>query len=212
MFTAPWPDGAAPFGPSALADPSTQAEPATLARLHSRLVAGAVAEGTLDLGYRTLETALGPLLLVASGHGLLRIAFAREGHDQVLNTLAHRVSPRILSAPGRLDLVAKQLEDYLAGRRRRFDLRLDLRLAAGYRREVLDHLRSVDYGQTVTYAAVATATGRPTAVRAVGTACATNPLPLVVPCHRVLRSDGSYGGYLGGVETKQALLALEAAA
>jgi methylated-DNA-[protein]-cysteine S-methyltransferase len=195
-----WPADALPVNPS------------TLERLHERLVADATTDGTLDLAYRTLDTAFGALLLVSSPQGLVRVAFDREGHDQVLEALARRVSPRMLRAPGRLDEAARQLADYLAGRRQTFDLPLDLRLAAGFRRQVLDHLSQIAYGRTESYTQVAAATGRPAAVRAVGTACATNPLPLVIPCHRVLRSDGSYGGYLGGTETKQALLALEASA
>lgn len=182
---------------------------ATLARLHDRLVDAADRDGTLDLAYRTVDSPVGELLLVATPEGLIRVAFAREGHDQVLAALAARISPRVLRAPSRLEGAARQLEAYLAGRRRAFDLPLDLRLTAGYRREVLDHLRAIPYGRTESYTEVARATGRPAAVRAVGTACATNPLPLVIPCHRVLRSDGAYGGYLGGVEAKRALLTLE---
>lgn len=200
-----------PTWPAAALAAALPTDHSALARLHDRLVAASAEDGTLDLAYRTLDTALGSLLLVATPAGLVRVAFAREGHDEVLATLAGRISPRVLRAPGRLDDPARQLEDYLAGRRHTFDLPLDLRLAAGYRREVLDHLRVIGYGRTETYAAVARATGRPAAVRAVGTACATNPLPLVVPCHRVLRSDGALGGYLGGPEAKATLLALEAA-
>jgi len=198
MSTSAWPD-------------ALPAEPATLARLHDRLTAAAVNDGTLDLAYRTLDSPLGELLLVATPAGLVRVAFPGEGHEQVLTDLAVRISPRVLRAPARLDAVAHQLADYFAGRRRAFDVTLDLQLARGYRREVLDHLRDIGYGHTETYRQVAVATGRPTAVRAVGTACATNPLPLVVPCHRVLRSDGALGGYLGGLAAKQQLLALEAA-
>jgi methylated-DNA-[protein]-cysteine S-methyltransferase len=128
-----------------------------------------------------------------------------------LQALAGRISPRILAAPRRLDDVARQLDEYFAGRRTAFDVALDRRLSAGFRRTVLDHLAAISYGCTESYAQVAVATGHPRAVRAVGTACATNPLPVVVPCHRVLRSDGSLGGYLGGLEVKRALLELEGA-
>jgi len=200
--------------PSETAEELVAALPADLAvldRLHARLVAAAGAEGTLEVAYRVLDSPIGPLLLAATPQGLVRVAFEVEDHDRVLAALAVRVSPRVLRAPGQLDAAARQLEDYLGGRRHDFDLPLDLRLASGFRREVLDHLRAIRYGHTETYTQVAAATGRPAAVRAVGTACATNPLPLVVPCHRVLRSDGSAGGYLGGVAVKQALLALEAA-
>ncbi len=163
------------------------------------------------IAYRTVDSPFGPLLLVATSQGLVRIAFEREDHGAVLGILAERVTSRILEAPGRLDEAARQLDEYFAASRRSFDLPLDLCLARGFRRTVLDHLRSIPYGATHTYATVAAASGSPAAMRAVGTACATNPLPLVVPCHRVVRSDGTFGQYLGGVETKRALLALEAA-
>ncbi|TRW47483.1 methylated-DNA--[protein]-cysteine S-methyltransferase [Georgenia yuyongxinii] len=185
---------------------------ADLERLHTRLAGQAAAGGVLDVAYRTLDTTLGRLLLAATDAGLVRVAFATEDHDEVLARLAQRVSPRILRAPARLDRAARQVEEYLGGRRRAFDLPVDLRLATGFRREVLDHLPAIPFGRTESYAEVAAATGRPRAVRAVGTACATNPVPLVVPCHRVLRSDGSLGGYLGGPEIKRRLLELEQAA
>jgi methylated-DNA-[protein]-cysteine S-methyltransferase len=184
-------------------------DPAELDRLHHRLVAAAAADGSLDLAYRTIDSPLGPLLLAATEQGLVRLAYEREDHDRVLQTLAARVSPRILRAPGRLDETARQLDDYFAGSRHGFDLPVDLRLATGFRRQVLDHLRTIGYGRTQSYTAVAAATGRPRAVRAVGSACATNPVPVVVPCHRVLRSDGSLGGYIGGLGAKRTLLALE---
>jgi len=184
---------------------------ATLDRLHARLVDAAAADDTLDIVYRTVDTPLGPLLLAATPAGLLRVAYESEGHDTVLTSLAERVSPRVLLAPARLDDVAREIEDYFAGRRHTFDLPLDLQLAHGFRRDVLTHLRDIAYGTTASYAAVAAAAGRPAAVRAVGTACAVNPLPIVIPCHRVVRSDGSIGAYLGGVAAKQTLLSLEAA-
>jgi len=134
-----------------------------------------------------------------------------DAQTGLLQALADRVSPRVLHAPGRLDTAARELSEYFAGHRRRFGLQLDLRLAAGFRRTVLSHLPEIGYGHTATYAAVAQLAGRPRAFRAVGTACATNPLPVVVPCHRVVRSDGSTGGYLGGPAARRTLLALEAA-
>ena len=131
----------------------------------------------------------------------------------MLTELAERVSPRVLGRRRRLDQVApaSSRSTSPAGATR-FDLPLDLRLSKGFRREVLAHLRNIGYGRTESYAQVAAAAGSPRAVRAVGTACATNPLPLVVPCHRVVRSDGSTGGYAGGPEAKHTLLTLEAAA
>jgi methylated-DNA-[protein]-cysteine S-methyltransferase len=179
-------------------------------RLQERLIAAATRDGLLDVAYRTIDTPVGTLLLAATEQGLLRVAYDREGHDAVLAKLAGAVSPRILRAPARLDAVAGQLEEYFGGSRRVFEVPLDLRLASGFRRAVLAHLPEIPYGHTESYTQVATAAGSPRAVRAVGTACATNPLPVVVPCHRVVRSDGSVGGYVGGPDAKRTLLTLEA--
>ena len=188
-------------------------EGSDLDRLRARLAAAAEAEGILDVAYRTVDTPVGPLLLAATEQGLVRVAYPNQGHDAVLQALADRVSPRVLHAPGRLDPVARQLDDYFAGRRQRFDVPLDWRLSTGFRSTVLHHLAiDVDYGHTASYAALAALAGNPKAVRAVGTACATNPLPVVVPCHRVVRSDGAIGNYAGGVEAKRTLLELEAVA
>ena len=183
----------------------------TLDRLHERLVEAAAADALLDVAYRTVDSPLGPLLVAATDQGLVRLAYQREDHEAVLQTLADQVSPRLLHAPRRLDDAARQLGDYFAGRRREFLLPLDLRLSRGFRRQVLDHLVTIGYGLQESYAAVANLTGHPRAVRAVGSACATNPIPIIVPCHRVLRSDGSLGGYVGGLAAKQALLRLETA-
>lgn len=185
---------------------------AILARLHRRLAADAAADGLLDVAYTTVDTPVGPLLLAATPRGLVRVAYASEDHDQVLATLGERLSPRILRAPGRLDAVARELDEYFAGRRRAFDVALDLTLSHGFRRLVQRHLPEIGYGETRSYGQVAALVGNPRAVRAVGTACATNPLPVVVPCHRVLRADGSLGGYIGGADAKTTLLRLEAAA
>ncbi len=178
-------------------------------RLHDRLAQAAQQAGVLDVAYRTLDTPVGRLLLAATERGLVRVAYDVEGHEQVLARLAGAVSPRILRAPARLDPVAHELDEYFAGRRDAFDLPLDLQLAHGFRRTVLERLRDIRYGHTSSYAAVALAAGSPRAVRAVGSACATNPLPLVVPCHRVVRSDGSVGQYVGGADAKVRLLDLE---
>jgi methylated-DNA-[protein]-cysteine S-methyltransferase len=180
--------------------------------LHARLERAAATGDVLDLAYRTLDTPVGSLLLVATGNGLVRVAFDLEGHDAVLERLAGQISPRILRAPARLDTVARELDEYFAGRRSAFDLPLDHRLSHGFRREVLAQLPHIRYGETASYAAIALAAGNPKAVRAVGSACATNPIPIVVPCHRVVRSDGSVGEYLGGTQAKRALLRLEGAA
>jgi methylated-DNA-[protein]-cysteine S-methyltransferase len=127
----------------------------------------------------------------------------------VLQRLADDVSPRVLHAPRRLDEVARELDEYFAGHRREFHVAVDLRLARGFRRDVLEHLRAVPYGATVSYAALAAASGNAAAVRAAGSACSHNPIPLVVPCHRVVRSDGSTGNYLAGRAAKESLLAME---
>ncbi|MDX5310198.1 MAG: methylated-DNA--[protein]-cysteine S-methyltransferase [Rhodococcus sp. (in: high G+C Gram-positive bacteria)] len=163
-----------------------------------------------DVAYRIVDTHDWPLLLAATPAGLVRVAYAVENHDAVLDRLAADIRPRILAAPARLGTAARQLDEYFRGTRTTFDLPLDLTLARGFRREVITHLPG--YGRTASYAEVAAVAGSPRAVRAVGTACATNPLPVVLPCHRVVRSDGDLGRYVGGVEAKRALLRLETAA
>jgi methylated-DNA-[protein]-cysteine S-methyltransferase len=178
--------------------------------LLGRLVAAADEREDVDVGYRTVDGPVGPLLLAATARGLVRVAFASEGEDAVLQELADRVSPRVLPLPARLDETARELDEYFGGRRRRFDVPLDWTLSTGFRRDVLGHLAvDVEYGRTTSYAGLAALSGSPRAVRAVGTACATNPIPVVVPCHRVVRSDGSMGRYRGGEEAKHALLELE---
>ena len=180
-----------------------------LATLHAALVERASTESAVDATYRVVDSPVGSLLLAATENGVLRVAFEIEDHDRVLESLAASVGSRILRGGHRLDPLARELDDYFAGRRHGFDVQLDLRLARGFRLAVLRHLSSIPYGSTESYAEVAVASGSPRAVRAVGSACATNPLPIVVPCHRVVRSDGSLGGYLGGLPTKERLLALE---
>jgi methylated-DNA-[protein]-cysteine S-methyltransferase len=185
-------------------------DPDHLKRLHARLERAAQAGDLLDIAYRTVDSAVGPLLLAATPLGLLRVAFANEGHDSVLQNLSARISPRILEAPTRLDPVARQLEEFFTGRRHSFEVALDWSLSQGFRRTVLEHLNTdIGYGTTTSYAALAGLSGSPKAVRAVGTACATNPIPIVVPCHRVIRSDGTVGAYRGGPAAKRVLLDLE---
>ena len=188
-----------------------QADDETLARLHRRLERNAETDELLDVAYRTIDTPVGTLLLATTTVGLVRVAYDVEGHDAVLAGLADAVSPRILRAPARLDTAARQLDEYFAKRRTAFEVPVDLRLAEGFRRNVIEHLRDIGYGHRESYATVAAAIGHPRAVRAVGTACAHNPLPVVIPCHRVVRSDGSTGQYVGGPRTKSTLLDLEAA-
>ena len=184
----------------------------TLALLHQRLERDAASADMLDVAYRTVDSPVGPLLLAATTAGLVRVAYDVEGHDAVLARLADRISARVLRAPARLDNVARQLDEYFAKRRTVFEVPVDLRLAEGFRRSVIEHLRDIGYGSRESYATVAAAIGSPRAVRAVGTACAHNPLPVVIPCHRVVRSDGSTGQYVGGPLAKSTLLDLEAAA
>ena len=179
--------------------------------LRNRLGADAERDGVLDVAYRTIDSPIGPLLLAATPHGLVRVAFGREDHEAVLVELATAISPRMLQVNRRTDVVARQLDEYFSGRRRAFDLAVDLQLAHGFRRTVLAHLREIPYGSTESYATVARAAGNPAAVRAAGSACSHNPIPLVVPCHRVVRSDGTIGQYGGGVDAKRALLTMEAA-
>jgi methylated-DNA-[protein]-cysteine S-methyltransferase len=188
---------------------ATADEGATLARLHSVLERRAQAAELLDVAYRMIDSPVGTLLLAATEIGLVRVAYDVEDHDAVLAKLADAVSPRVLRAPARLDAAARQISEYFSMQRSRFQLPMDLRLAEGFRREVVLYLREIDYGHRRTYAQVAAAVGNPRAIRAVGSACAHNPLPLVIPCHRVVRSDGSTGQYVGGPAIKSALLSLE---
>jgi methylated-DNA-[protein]-cysteine S-methyltransferase len=181
-----------------------------LARLHVRLAAAAERDDLLDVAYRTVDSPVGALLIAATPVGLVRVAFSNENHDDVLQSLSDRISSRLLRAPARLDAVARQLDEYFSGQRRAFEFPLDWQLANGFRRVVLGHLAvDIGYGTTASYGTLARLSGSPKAVRAVGTTCATNPLPVVVPCHRVVRSDGALGRYRGGPTAKRALLDLE---
>lgn len=180
-----------------------------LARLGATLAERAGAEGLTEVGLRRLDSPIGSLLVAVTNRGVLRVAFEVESHDAVTADLGEHFGGRVLAWPSRTDEVARQFDEYFAGRRRRFDLDLDLRLSRGFRREVLAHLVEVPYGATVAYGALAHASGRPRAVRAAASACATNPVPIVIPCHRVVRADGTFGEYRGGREAKHTLLALE---
>ena len=173
-------------------------------------LARAEAEGLVDVAYATTDSPIGPLLVAATDAGLVRLGFQREDHDAILEDLAERIAPRVVASPTRLDPVRRELDEYFEGRRDHFDLPLDWRLSRGFRRTVLEHLYAdVPYGRTVSYLELATIVGNPKASRAVGTAMATNPIPIVVPCHRVLRTGGNLGGYGGGLDVKVKLLALE---
>lgn len=178
---------------------------------HVRLAERADRDGLLDVAYAITDSPVGSLLVAATTEGVVRVAFEREDHDAVLASLAGSISPRILRAAQRTDAVVRELDEYFAGHRRHFDVAVDLRLVSGFRRTVISHLSEIGYGVTATYAQVAASSGNPAAVRAAASACSHNPVPLVVPCHRVIRSNGTIGNYLGGIEAKAALLALEAA-
>ncbi|MDO9484526.1 MAG: methylated-DNA--[protein]-cysteine S-methyltransferase [Actinomycetota bacterium] len=191
---------------------ATQPDQASIDRLHSRLVELSAIEGLLDASYTFMQSPIGELMLVASDAGLVKIAFENENFEQVLVDLSERLGPRMLLAPERLEHVELELMEYFTGARKHFDLALDLSLTGGFRQLVQQHLVQIDYGSTKSYKEVAESVGNPKASRAVGSACATNPLPIVLPCHRVLRSDGSLGGYAGGLPAKRILLDLESAA
>lgn len=178
----------------------------------SRLTERAAGDGLLDVAYAPVGSPLGRLLVAATPAGVVRLAFDTEPDDTVLSELAARLSPRVLEAPSRLDAVRRQLEEYFDGTRTSFDVAVDWALSAGFRRRVLAAAAAIPYGRTGTYRSVATRAGSPQAVRAAGTALATNPVPIIVPCHRVLRSDGALGGYRGGTARKQLLLQTESAA
>jgi methylated-DNA-[protein]-cysteine S-methyltransferase len=167
-------------------------------------------EGLLDVAYATVDSPLGPLLVAATPRGLARVAYsAFADADEVLDDIARRLSPRILEAPARLDPARRQLEQYFEGDRTEFEVPIDWALTSGFTTKVLRATSRVGFGHTTTYAEVATRAGSPRAVRAAGNSLGSNPMPIVVPCHRVLRTGGALGGYTGGLERKEFLLRLE---
>src|SRR5436309_2701962 len=170
----------------------------------------AATAGMLDVAYATLDSPVGTLLLASTGRGLVRIAYLDGGDEElVLAELAARISPRVLAAPRKLDGARRELEEYFGGRRRRFDLGLDWRLTQGFGRRVLKATARIPYGALSTYKGVAAEAGSPRGSRAAGNALGSNPLPIIVPCHRVLHSNGGLGGYTGGLERKRVLLGVE---
>jgi methylated-DNA-[protein]-cysteine S-methyltransferase len=169
-------------------------------------------EGLLDVAYASVDSPLGPLTVAATPRGLVRVSYDEfRERDRALEELAERVSPRVLESPAKLDPVRRELDEYFEGRRTAFDVPVDWVLARGFAREVLRATARIGFGETGTYASVATEAGSPRAVRAAGNALGSNPMPVVVPCHRVLRTGGALGGYTGGVERKEFLLRLEGA-
>jgi methylated-DNA-[protein]-cysteine S-methyltransferase len=169
----------------------------------------AAEEGLLDVAYVHTDSPFGPLLLAQTKKGLVRVGLPNQDQDELLVDLAERVSPRVLEAPAELDAVRRELDLYFEGKLERFDLPLDWSLSDGFRLRVQRAIARIPYGQTRSYTEVATKAGNERAVRAAGTACGSNPIPLVVPCHRVLRTGGALGGYGGGLPMKQALLEME---
>jgi methylated-DNA-[protein]-cysteine S-methyltransferase len=170
------------------------------------------AEGLVDVAYASVDSPLGPLLVAGTPEGLVRVAYSEfRSADDVIEDLARRISPRVLEAPARLDPVRRELDEYFSGARRGFDVAIDWSHLAGFTRAVLRETARIGFGDTSTYAAVARGAGSPRAVRAAGNALGANPMPVVVPCHRVLRTGGALGGYTGGVERKEFLLRLEGA-
>jgi methylated-DNA-[protein]-cysteine S-methyltransferase len=170
----------------------------------------AAEEGLLDVAYTSVDSPLGPLVVAATEKGLVRVSYTEfRGEDEVLEDLARRVSPRVLEAPARLDGVRRELDEYFEGRLERFDTPIDWSYLAGFTREVLRVTAEIPFGGVSTYAGVAEAAGSPRAVRAAGNALGANPMPVIVPCHRVLRTGGALGGYTGGLERKEFLLRLE---
>lgn len=167
----------------------------------------------MGVAWSSTDSPIGPLLVAVTGHGLVRLAFQNERVDAVLDELRARVDPALEESAAGTEVVRQQLDEYFAGDRRAFDLPLDWQLSTGFRRLVLERLHAdVGYGQTVSYLDLARMVGNPSATRAVGTAMATNPIPIVVPCHRVVASGGELGGFGGGLAAKRTLLALETGA
>jgi methylated-DNA-[protein]-cysteine S-methyltransferase len=174
--------------------------------------AAAGAAGMLDVAYATTDSPLGPLLLASTDQGLVRVAYLDfADRDDVLQSLADRVSPRMLEAPGRLDEPRRELDEFFGGHRREFDLALDRRLMTDFTRRILTATAAIPFGSVSTYGAVARDAGSPRGYRAAGNALGSNPMPIVIPCHRVLHADGGIGGYTGGLERKRTLLELERA-
>jgi methylated-DNA-[protein]-cysteine S-methyltransferase len=175
-----------------------------------QLTERAADEGLLDVAYASVDTPFGSLLVANTPRGLVKISFpSTYDTEDTLEDLATRISPRVLEAPARLDEVRRQLDLYFEGRLHEFDLPLDWQLSQGFRRRALRAIDRIPYGKTRSYTEIARSAGNERAVRAAGTACGANPIPIVVPCHRVLRSSGGLGGYGGGLPMKEALLDLE---
>ena len=179
------------------------------ARLMAALRSRAADEGLLDVAFAPMDSPLGELLVFATPRGVLKISYETEGAGEALDEVAERVSPRILNAPERTDEVRRELDEYFTAARREFDVPVDWSLVRGFAQGVLRATAKVPFGQTTTYRLMAEAAGSPRASRAAGNALGSNPIPIVVPCHRVLHAGGGLGGYSVGLERKKALLTIE---
>jgi methylated-DNA-[protein]-cysteine S-methyltransferase len=185
--------------------------PVDAAEAMARFRERAASEGLLDVAYATVDSPMGTLTVAATPRGLVALGLPNREPEEVVRELALRISPRVLEAPARLDPVRRELERYFAGELHDFGLPLDWQLSRGFRLEVLRQTARIPYGSTLSYKQVAARAGSERAVRAAGSALGSNPIPIVVPCHRVLRTGGALGGYGGGLEMKEALLRLEGA-
>ena len=178
--------------------------------LDTRFRAAAAEQGLLDVAYELVDTPLGTLLVAASRAGLCRISYDPEP-ERELERLAQALGTRVLRSPKPVDEVRRQLDEYFDRRRHDFELNVDLKLTSPFSTRVLEELARVPYGETTTYGELAARAARPRAARAVGTVMNRNPIPIVLPCHRVVGANGSLTGYGGGIERKEALLRLEGA-
>lgn len=174
------------------------------------LAARAEREGLVDVAFGQADSPFGPLTVATTDRGLVLLSYPEYPLDDVLGRLARDVSPRVLEAPARIDPIRRELDEYFEGRRRDFETAVDWRLVrGGFFEAILRATAEIDYGTTITYRQVAERAGNVKAVRAAGNGLGSNPIPIVVPCHRVVATGGGMGGYTGGIERKQALLALE---
>jgi methylated-DNA-[protein]-cysteine S-methyltransferase len=185
------------------------ARPASAAA--DRFVEEAATAGMVDIAYTEIDSPFGPLLIASTRRGLVRLAYPNEDRDDALDQLAARVSPRLLEAPAKLDDVRRQLDAYFEHEIQDFDLEIDYALTKGFTRKVLRATARIPYGEVSTYRLIAGKAGSPRGSRAAGNALGSNPIPIVVPCHRVIHTTGGLGGYTGGLERKEFLLALEGA-
>jgi len=189
--------------------PGGRAPSAQAAHAAERLRARIVADGLADIGYAPVDSPFGTLHAAATRRGLVRLAFPEEHPDAMLERLARRLSPRIVQAPSMLDPVRRELDEYFSGSRRTFEIALDWALIGPFGRRVLRKTAAIPYGAHLSYAEVAAEAGSPRGARAAGNALGANPIPIVIPCHRVLRAGGNLGGYGGGLHRKRWLLSLE---